>query len=146
MADEKIVFVKETGEESEPTGVNQVAALIVLGQISRDSLMRRTSGALRFVRWASIKSVRDAVAALEADGDGAERLLQPAPAAITPAQPTAAWYYRDDGGNERGPLDLAEMRRLLQLGFLVSRFPALTGRPYLAARILCPHAITGGPT
>ena len=67
----QFVYVKVTGEESEPMGANQLAALIVLGQISRDSLVRQASGSLRFAQFTKIKAVRSAVAALEAE-DGAD--------------------------------------------------------------------------
>ena len=122
----QFVYVKETGEESEPMGANQLAALIVLGQISRESLVRPASGSLRFAQFTKIKAVRSAVAALEAE-DGADALMAPtdalmAPAAPAPAQ-TAAWFYRDDGGNDRGPLRLAEMRRLIQIGMLEPHQP-----------------------
>ena len=100
-------------------GANQLAALIVLGQISRESLVRQASGSLRFAQFTKIKAVRSAVAALEAE-DGADALMAPTDALMAPAAPvhapapaqSAAWFYRDDGGNDRGPLRLAEMRRL----------------------------------
>ena len=121
----QFVYVKVTGEESEPMGANQLAALIVLGQISRDSLVRQASGSLRFAQFTKIKAVRSAVAALEAE-DGADALMAPTDALLAPAAPvhapapaqSAAWFYRDDGGNARGPLRLAEMRRLIQIGML----------------------------
>ena len=118
----QFVYVKDTGEESEPMGANQLAALIVLGQISRESLVRQASGSLRFAQFTKLKAVRSAVAALEAE-DGADALMPPAvcPAASVHAPvsvQSAAWFYRDDGGNDRGPLRLAEMRRLLQIGML----------------------------
>ena len=123
MASAQFVYVNESGEESEPMGANQLAALIVLGKISRDSLVRQTSGSLRFTQFTKIKAVRSAVAALE-DEDGAEALLAPSDALMPPQAPvdaaepaqSAAWFYRDDGGNDRGPLRLAEMRRLVQTG------------------------------
>ena len=106
-------------------GANQLAALIVLGKISRESLVRQTSGSLRFTQFTKIKAVRSAVAALEAE-DGADALMTPSDALMPPQAPvdaaepaqSAAWFYRDDGGNDRGPLRLAEMRRLVQTGML----------------------------
>ena len=73
MASAQFVYVNESGEESEPMGANQLAALIVLGKISRDSLVRQTSGSLRFTQFTKIKAVRSAVAALE-DEDGANEV------------------------------------------------------------------------
>ena len=125
MASAQFVYVNESGEESEPMGANQLAALIVLGKISRESLVRQTSGSLRFTQFTKIKAVRSAVAALEAE-DGADALMTPSDALMPPQAPedaaepaqSAAWFYRDDGGNDRGPLRLAEMRRLVQTGML----------------------------
>ena len=97
-----------------------IAGLVHSQTLDDATLVRRADGtSMRFQRLAAIRPLREAVAACAAAGAPLPPVKYAPQLDNIPAANSDSWYYTDDGDRERGPMPLAQMRRLVEEGWVV---------------------------
>jgi hypothetical protein len=110
--------VDDAGLEHGPMVVAAVVERVVNGGLTEDSLVRAADTPLKF---RPLKTIRELKAAL----DQQKQAAAPTTTSDAAPKPEVAgaeaneWWYCDDGGCERGPLSIHEMRELVTRGFVV---------------------------
>ena len=122
------------------------AAMYHDGRVSENTLVRTADGGpLRFVPLQRVRALREAIAGpVHHVADDA-----PEEAAVSDSgKPSVlnAFYYTDDGGCERGPLSLAQMRALVEQGFVTAPRPVRCGAGKPRDLTLWPELLDVGDT
>merc|ERR1711938_90982 len=93
------------------------------GLVSHDVLARLASGAMRFQRLGALLKRQADAAGTRVDSQAARAAAERAaeddevlPGGVSAAE--VEWFYRDDVGEERGPLSTAQIRSLVRQGLL----------------------------
>lgn len=123
MASTCWLCVSESGEEVGPFDAPAMAARVVAGLATEETLVREASGAMKFRRLGTVRALIDALQAAKSMPSEAEPEVAPSSTTVELAANAGAWYYTDDGDCERGPLSLQQMRRVIADGFLVGPRP-----------------------
>ena len=104
-------YVDAAGEEHGPCATMEMGRLLSLGVIDDGTLVRKDGGPMRFQPLSKVRALREATGA-----SGIE--VEPNPVQDSTETLSNEWYYFDDGGCERGPLDTAQLRALIDQGFV----------------------------